>query len=525
MKMNRVLILFLASLAILNSCGDLDVEPETLTTAEVAFDDPAQLESFLARLYAGLAVTGQQGAAGNPDIQGINEGFSQYIRGYWKLQELPTDEAVTAWGDVGIADLNEHAWTSINPFSNAFYARIFFQVGLANEFIRVSENVTTEELGEITQFRAEARFLRALSYWHGLDLFRNIPFFTEEDAIGSSPPRQVTPREVFDYVESELLAIEEDLFDPRQAPYGRADKAAAWTLLAKLYLNAPVYLGAGETRYDEVITFTNRVIQSGVYSLHDAYNELFLVDNNTLAEVIFPVVFEGNATRSFGGMTFLTHMPVGGTMDPQEFGINGGWAGMRTISTFVDLFPDDEGIIDSRSGLLWTDGQTREIEAISDFRQGIGVVKYRNVDSEGNPGVNPEHPDTDFPMFRLADVYLMYAEAVLRGGAGGSMTEAVDFINEIRGRAYGDNSGNITSGELTLDFILDERSRELYWECHRRTDLIRFGQFSSEGIWPWKGGVAAGVTTPAFRDIFPIPDPEMAANPNLKQNEGYTGGN
>src|SRR5690606_484782 len=123
-----------------------------------------------------------------------------------------------------------------------------------------------------------------------------------------------------------------------------------------------------------------------------------------------------------------------------------------------------------------------------------------------------EHPDVDFPMFRLADVYLMYAEAVLRGG-GGSQSLAVGYINELRQRAYGDSSGNITEGDLTLDFILAERSRELYWEAHRRTDLIRFGQFSSQGIWPWKGNVPQGTTTEAFRDLMPIPNADISINP------------
>lgn len=521
MKIYKIIngLILSAGLLLLGACADLEVDPETSASADVTFKDPAQYEAFLAKLYAGLAVSGQQGPAGNGDIGGIDEGFSQYLRGYWKAQELPTDEAVTAWGDVGIADFHEHNWTEGNPFTRAFYARIFYQISLANEFLRVTSGVSATDVEEIAQYRAEARFLRALSYWHGLDLFRNIPFFTENDVLGSNPPQQATPQQVFDYIESELQAIESDLYDAGTAPYGRADKGAAWTLLAKLYLNAEVYIGT--PKYTECITAANQVINSGSYSLHNAYNELFLSDNHMTSEIIFPVVFDGNATRSFGGMTFLTHMPVGGTMNAEDFGIDGGWFGMRTTSFFVDLFPDDQGNADARSGLLWTDGQSKEINTISNFNDGIGVVKYRNVSSNGTPGVDPTHPDTDFPMFRLADVYLTYAEAVLRGGSGGDMATATGYVNEIRERAYGDTSGNISAAELTLDFILDERSRELYWECHRRTDLVRFNQFTVNGIWPWKGGVKDGVTTDAFRDIYPIPDNEITSNPNLTQNDGY----
>ena len=515
-------------LAAVVSCTDLELEPRDLTTADKVFDDPSQYRSFLAKLYAGLAVSGQQGPSGQPDIEGIDEGFSQYLRGYWKIQQLPTDESVTRWVDDGIRDLNNHDWTASNQFTEAFYARIFFQISLANQFLRettddlLAEREVNDDLAEdIRLFRAEARFLRALSYWHGLDLFRNIPFFTDADELTSEPPDQADPQIVFDFIESELLAIESELPEPRSNEYGRVDRAAAWVLLSKLYLNAEVYLG--EPRYTECLTFCNRVIDANAYSLTPKYGHLFLADNHTSEEIIFAVPFDGDNTRSFGGMTFLTHMPVGGSMDATDFGIDGGWAGMRTTSARVDLFPDPDGAEDTRSGLFWTDGQTREIteSGFLDFTNGIGVVKYRNVTSTGQTGKNTGHPDTDFAFFRLADVYLMYAEAVLRGGTGGDPNTALDLINLIRERAYEGPGGNITSSDLTLDFILDERSRELYWECYRRTDLIRFNQFSENGLWPFKGGVPNGVTTDSFRDIYPIPFSEMIANTKLVQNQGY----
>ena len=521
--MKKIITPFIiAILMVYTGCTDLDVPPKDLSVADAVFAEPSNYRAFLAKLYAGLAVSGQQGPSGQADIEGIDEGFSQYLRGYWKLQELSTDEAVTAWGDVGIADLHEHNWSSDNPFAVAFYARIFFQVGLANEYLREStpeklseRGITGEVADEIFASRADARFLRALSYWHGLDLYRNVPFFTEESGIGSSPPPQGTPQQVFEYIESELLEIESQLPPPRTNEYARADQAAAWTLLAKLYLNAEVYIG--ENRYTDCITYCNKILNSGAYFLAPEYDHNFLTDNHTSPEIIFPVAFDGLGTRSFGGMTFLTHMPVGGSMDAEAFGIAGGWAGMRTTSSLVDLFPDLSGTADSRSGLFWTDGQNVEIVNINEFTDGIGIVKYRNVSSTGSPGSNAEHPDTDFPMFRLADVHLMYAEAVLRGGAGDVAT-ALDLINELRDRA---NAANISAGELTLDFILDERARELYWECYRRTDLVRFNQFSENGIWPWKGGVAQGRVTERTRDIFALPANEVSANPNLEQNDGY----
>jgi starch-binding outer membrane protein, SusD/RagB family len=207
-------------------------------------------------------------------------------------------------------------------------------------------------------------------------------------------------------------------------------------------------------------------------------------------------------------------------MNPDDYGINGGWFGVRTTKVFVQQFPDPENSPDSRA-MFYTDGQNLEINSISLFNDGYAIEKFRNVDVNGNPGSDPNnHPDTDFPMFRLADIYLMYAEAHLRGG-GGTLTTAVDYINQLRQRAYGNNSGNISQGDLTLNFIINERSRELYWEAHRRTDLIRFSQFSSQGIWPWKGNVPQGVTTEPFRDLMPLPATDLSVNPNLIQNPGY----
>jgi hypothetical protein len=293
-------------------------------------------------------------------------------------------------------------------------------------------------------------------------------------------------------------------------------------LLSKLYLNAEVYTDV--PRNADVITYTSNIINAGYSIPNNPYFQLFLADNDTngaQSEVIFPITFDGLNTQSFGGMTFLVHAPVGGAMSAADYGINGGWAGIRTTPTFVEQFPDEENSEDGRA-LLFTDGQSKEIESTSPFNQGYAVEKFRNVDVNGVQGsdASGDHPDTDFPMFRLADAYLMYAEAAVRSG-NGSIDLAVNYINELRERAYGNSNGNITAGDLNLDFILAERSRELFWEAHRRTDLIRFGQFSDQGVWAFKGNVPQGVTTEAYRDVMPIPASDLGVNTNLQQNEGY----
>ena len=527
-----ILFAFTISLFIQSCESKLDLQPEdNRLVGDAAFEDPASYKAFLAKIYAGISLSGQEGPAGNPDLAGLDEGFSNYLRLYWKMQQLTTDEAVIGWNDGTIKDLHSQNWTAGNEFIRTMYSRILFQIALTNEFLRQTSDAKLDSRGvdavlkaEIQGFRAEARFMRALSYWHAMDLFANPPFVTEEDPIGAFLPNQIQRADLFSYIESELLAIESAMNPARQNSneyYGRADQGAVWMLLAKLYLNAEVYIGTAH--YADVITYTNNVINAGYSIPSNPYYQLFLADNDSNGaqnEVIFTIPFHGLNTQSFGGMTFLVHAPVGGSMVPADFGINGGWFGVRTTANFVEQFPGEENTADGRA-LFYTDGQQKTIDDISRFTHGFAIQKFKNVDVNGFPGSDPEnHPDSDFPMFRLADAYLMYAEASLRGG-GGSTTTAVGFINELRQRAYGDTSGNIAQADLTLDFILAERSRELFWEAHRRTDLIRFGQFSSQGIWPWKGNVPQGAITEAFRDIMPIPASDLGVNTNLQQNEGY----
>jgi hypothetical protein len=286
-------------------------------------------------------------------------------------------------------------------------------------------------------------------------------------------------------------------------------------LLAKLYLNAAVYTGTGA--YSNALTELQSVIGAG-YSLDSNWHRMFLADNHTSPELIFAVPQDGTRIQSWGGTTFLTHASVGGSMDAGALGLDGGWWGLRATQQLVALFPGGAATADPRAK-FWTNGQNLVMSNLTNFNDGIGILKYRNVTSTGQKGSHLTHSDVDYPMFRLADAHLMYAEAVLRGG-GGSRATALGYVNALRQRAYGNTSANITDAELTLDFILAERARELNWEGHRRTDLIRFGKFSS-GIWAWKGGVAGGRTTDAFRELYPLPASELVANPNLKQNTGY----
>ncbi len=719
-NINVVLVFAVLMLTTIGCFNDLNTIPidEDIVTSATVYDQPDSYRRVLAKLYAGLAVTGQDGPAGNADIGGIDEGFGQYLRMLFYHQELTTDEAIIGWNDQTIADFHDQDWTASDGFIFAFYSRLYYQISLANEFLRQTTDaklsgrgVDTALKAEVQTFRAEARFLRALSYWHALDHFRNVPFVTEDDIIGNFFPDQTSAAELFQFLESELKEIDSDLMNPRTNEYGRADKAAAWMLLSKLYLNANVYINTPKNK--ECLTYCEKVINAG-YSLEPDYQDLFTADNNTSPEMIFPITFDGLSTRTYGGMTFLIKAGIGGTMIPQASGVNEGWGGLRTTPQLVQKFPstgggllidynegkrypsiyvpgtfqgfdgtdvdnkiasvksdkiyvgyrhftqdngefsvlrfpnanlanqlgdsNNDGILETgganikvgpagtyyitvdlntnaytfervqwtvqgsaieggsqplvwdenakklsykgdllngdfkfvsdkglvlgdpvgdallakdgapikinsaggfeiyldllrpdytykigflsfdNRGMFYSKGQTLDIESISTFSNGYAVQKYRNIKKDGSAGKDITYPDTDFPVFRLADAYLMAAEAILRDN--GDKAKALGYYNKVKERAFRGSVGNLT--DINLDEILDERAREFYWECHRRTDLVRFGKFSStDYLWQWKGGVKDGKSVAAFYDVFPLPSADLSANPNLQQNDGY----
>jgi hypothetical protein len=293
---------------------------------------------------------------------------------YWNLQQLPTDETVLAWNDqsAGVQDLNTQRWSASNGSTTAMYARIMLQVTLASEFLRQTAEERLAARGvapalrtEVQTYRAEARFLRALSYWHAIDLFGGVPLVTEETPVGAAAPAQATRQQLFDFVRTELEAVRAAL--PVAAPggsagnpntYGRATQQAADMLLAKLYLNAAVYTGTA--RWAEAQAATQRVIASGAYALEPVYQRLFLADNNLSPELIFVVTQDGSRTQTFGGTTYLAHAPLGNRLNDralQDFGVNGGWFGLRTRPEFVGLFPPALAN-DARGRILFGDGQT-----------------------------------------------------------------------------------------------------------------------------------------------------------------------
>ncbi|WP_291089034.1 RagB/SusD family nutrient uptake outer membrane protein [Empedobacter sp. UBA7494] len=542
-KISTYLLAAIFAFSISSCQDDLDLkpnDPDIFTQFDV-FKDAATAKSALAKVYASLALTGVKGPAGDPnlgepDIVGIDEGASQYTRLLFNVNVLPTDEAIIGWGDVGVPDMHAISWSASNPFVEAMYYRLAQTVSFSNSYIKNAETLAqTSE--EVKQYIAEARFIRAYAYYSLMDFYGNVPLVTE---ITSELPTQSNRQEIFSFIESELKAIDTDLANSRSNEYSRVDKTAAQALLSRLYLNAETWIG--QAKYTEAITYSNQVIQSG-YKINtndvnkngSAYDELFLGDNDTNGaqeEAIFVLNFDGNYSKTYGGSTFLIKAAIGGKMQHDNYGVNEGWGGIRSTKALVNQFSNSISETNSegnpiawkdKRAMFFTDGQSYEIESVSTFAQGYAVQKFSNIKSNGTAGNDPSavFADTDVPVIRLAEIYLNYAEAVLRGGTGGDRATALNLVNQLRTRAYGNTSGNITDGQLNLDFILAERSRELYWEGTRRTDLIRFSKFTNNYNWPWKGGVQNGTSVDATRSLYPIPFNVITINKNLTQNPGY----
>lgn len=504
--------------------GDLDQLPHTETTAADVYKEAANYKAVLGKLYTSFVINGQEKGGGNSDLSSNNG--QDYMRSLFNLQECGTDEVASTWlsGDQ-VANLTYLSWDANDPWVADMYYRIFYNIALANEFLRnaTDDNIagfSGAEQADIVSYRAEARFLRALAYYHALDLFHDIPFVTEADPVGSFLPPRYTAEQVFEFIETELKEVETQLPDRADTEYGRASKGAAWALLAKMYLNAEVYIGEG--RYTECIAYCNKVIGHG-YSIEADYKKLFNADNDKRTnEIIFSFPTDGTHTVSWGAATYLVCGAVSNTSEyqnPADYGVVDAWGSFRIRGEVSALFDANDG-----RGLFFTEGQSQYLDVIDNQSNGWFVEKWTNLTDEGEAASNTVDGgvDTDLPVFRLADIYLTLAEAVTRGGTGASTAEALGYVNELRERAFG--AGYETYGKvsgLTVDFFLDERARELYWESSRRTDLIRYGKFTSaDYIWQWKGGVKEGRAVDAKYNIYPIPATDIMANPNL-HNENY----
>ena len=521
-KIFRILTAGAASLALLTSCvGDLNVtpiDPNVVLPGDV-LDSQEAYNQLLAKVYQGLACSASDGPDSSPDISGVDGGYGQYVRAMFHLQCLTTDEAVCCWNDQTLYDIHNLCWSTSDTFIAAAYYRVFFQVGLANEFIRQAKASTISGFDKKDQYIAEARALRLLSYYHAIDLFGNVPFFTEDNSVGSEGPKQISRAELWDWMVGEcqeLLAAGSALPAAGKTEYGRIDQGSVQMILAKLYLNAQIWKEDNANYFKECAELCKTLMSE--YDLHDTYSDLFCADNHLCTknttyngdEIIFAVPQDGISIRSYGATNYIIFASTGGDMDVAEVGISSGWGGLSVTPQHVDKF--SEGDV---RGKFYT-AYGKDITVISEFTAGgYKSMKFNNLNHDGTAAQAAGYVDTDFPMFRVADAYLMLAECAKRGGA--SEEEGRKALNDIRTRA-----GIGTLPSYSLQDVLDERARELAFELVRRQDLIRFGQFTtSEYLWQWKGGEYEGKAVDYKYNLFPLTSGDTNANGNLTQNEGY----
>jgi hypothetical protein len=530
------------STLIVSSClKDLDVKPldKSYILSGNLGDSAIYMKQTLGKIYASFIISGQSGTL--VDIVAADPNFFTTMRALWNCQEITTDEAINAWADAGISELNTQTWSPSNPFLTALYQRLGLSITYSNDFIQLTNGNSDPD---VVRYNSEARYLRALAYFWYMDLFGNPPFTTDADGVGKFFPKQIKRAKLFDYVESELLAIENKLGEPGFS-YPQADKGACWMLLSRLYLNAEVY--TGKARWEDCKTYCDKVINSGKYELAANYRKNFCADNanNALdknSEMIFAWEQDGSRSNGYVGTTFI----IQSCSDPKYLSAitmhnlpsNPNWNGNRARVQFLNVFIDtlatygnipvpatDTFFRQCKDTRLYLK-QKKSLDipsanSIGDY--GIGVFKFTGKNLDGTKanaaGYSTSYASTDYPIFRYAEAFLNRAEALHRSG---NDADALADINIVRERAYGNTSGNITLAQLTDQFILDERAREFYYEGHRRTDLIRFGKFTDGGYnWVWKGGTYGGANTSPDLNIFPIPGDEVSANPNFDQNVGY----
>lgn len=532
-----------ASLLFTACIGDLDtlpLNPSDSTSETVYGTDESGYVAGLTKLYF-CFVSNE-----TTDLQVSDGGASELTRAFWTVQEVTSDACKCAWeNDAWVRAMNTNTWSDAdNDATYAVYVRTLQGIAYANEYLRQTASdrlsdrgVSSELAAKIQGFRAEARFLRAYFYWMALDVFGEVPFTTENSPFGGGVnPKQASRKDVFDYCITELteLAADDSAMPAARSNYPRADKGAVLGLLARMCLNAEVYTGT--PMWQEAKDACERIFTMG-YSLCPNYADLFRGDNgenpDVLNEVIFGVAYDAEQTQSYGGTSYLTLASIAATdvsSTQMINGVNNGWGGIRVPYEYVEKYFNVRNadyttgtydVNDKRGEVFYIKGRSESMEdALYVFLNGWSCLKFNNIPHDMNndsflaTAASKAYADIDFPMIRLGEIYLIYAEACMNLGQANT---ALPKLQELGSRA-----GVQAPTSITTDFLLEERARELMWEGHRRTDLIRYGKFTSSSfLWTYKGGSFSGQGFDDYMKIFAIPASELAANPELHQNLGY----
>lgn len=556
----------LAVLAVgMTSCADelniKSIDPHSSTSY-----NPEQL---LAKQYATLGLTGQKGPAGNGDLS-CDEGESAFYRTVFNLQELNSDEILWAWQDnEDIAPITNMAWTSASSRVNWCYQRLAYDITLYNQFISAETGKMSDDV------IAEVRFLRALHYTEFLDLFHRAPFKVTFD---TNLPTEKVGTDLYKWIDEELTTIEPMMKEMgaynNAENFGRADRGAAYALHARLALNSKVYTDGEIEDYAKAKEYCDKIIGSNAYDLskatkngHTGYEQLFMADNDVnpeaMKEIIFPIRQDGVKTRNYGGSTMLINgsakdgMPSYNLSDPWQCI----FARKNLVEKFIptdsdipmadndafdkylkdnnlkeddltksDIIAADKVLGGSSSQIISVAGDDRALfysgvgggirslapdKVIKSFLDGVSIVKWSAARSDGENVSDIKYADTDIPLFRLGEIYLTRAEALFRLG---QKEDALKDIQKLQERAHRTN----VSKTIDESLIIDEWCREFYMEGRRRSDLVRFGLYtSSKYLWSFKAGQPNGAGVESYLNIYPIPEDEVYGNPNLHQNPGY----
>lgn len=549
MKRNMKHIAWIAAGAsmLFTACiGDLDtlpLNPSDSTSETVYGADESGYIAGLTKLYFNFV------SNETTDLQVSDAGASELVRAFWTVQEVTSDACKCAWeNDAWVRAMNTNTWSDAdNDATYAVYVRTLQGIAYTNEYLRQTASdrlsdrgVSSELAAKIQGFRAEARFLRAYFYWMALDVFGDVPFTTENSPFGGGVnPKQASRKDVFDYCVSELtaLAADDSPMPAARSNYPRADKGAVLGLLARMYLNAEVYTGT--PMWQEAKDACEDIFTMG-YSLCPEYADLFRGDNGenpeALNEVLFGISYDAEQTQSYGGTSYLTLAAIAATdvsSTQMINGVNNGWGGIRVPYEYVEKYFNVRNadysagtydVNDKRGRMFYIKGRSESMDgALYVFLNGWSCLKFNNIphnmdqDSYLATAASKAYSDIDFPMIRLGEIYLIYAEACMNLGQANT---ALPKVQDLAARA-----GVTAPTSITQEWLIEERARELMWEGHRRTDLIRYGKFTSSSfLWTYKGGSFSGQGFDDHMKIFAIPASELASNPELHQNPGYGAG-
>lgn len=564
MKLNKFKAMVPAALllaASVTSCMD-DLDKGNIDPTVQAEPDITALYS---KCYACLILEGMDGTA---DFSVDDNGKSTFVRNLFYANNLTSDEAICWWSDGGLEDYSVNNQSPSSDHNRYLYYRMITNISFCNHYLEL-------EGAQADQTKlAEVRFIRAYLMYQMLDLYGDPSFIASvstempkqahaynskfQEGMSRSEMLALGREYLFNWVKGELEAAEANLMNPQPKTdsdpnYGRVDKAAAWLLLSRLYLNAGTYLndnGQNNPYWAQALEYAEKVINSGYQLFDDSkmsaaaksngykpYDLLFMGDNGSngaSCEAIFPLLQDGKKTKAWGGsMFFIAAMwqPSMATVTGMDAATTANfWAGMRCRPQLIEKFTSNPASYVGKTAaeiramssddraIFWGKDHTLSTMPNGEFTQGLSTPKWNNNYSNGGTPHDAENVDVDFFLLRVAEAYLNAAEAALHTGAA---DKAKQYMDAIRTRAHA-----ATRGSYTLDDVLDERSREMYFEGIRRPDLIRYNRFGGINVaygWEGKGGneTYTGAPFDKHLNLFPIPSSEVMANTNLTQIDGY----